>query len=715
MENKTVDLVAKLLANENITVVHGNVSTASFNIETRILTLPMWKEMSADLTGMLVGHEVGHALFTTTEFFEHDVKNRLFFGYLNVLEDVRIEKFMKRLYPGLRKTFIAGYKELNDMDFFGINSQDLSELNLIDKINLYFKAGYNCGVTFSKKEKQFVDRAEKLETIQEVIQLAKELFQEAKDKQQEEKEALKAVVEEAEEDEDGEEQDSDDDQGAGDSDEDDEETSDEEGEDESGDDESDEEGEDESDEEGEDESDEEGEDESETSEEVEPDMDSELASSTDMSYQEKVAELTESNTTYEYWELQKFSYNPIVTHKELNKFFAGRTANTTASSFRLENLDKLKQNSSRVVNYLIKEFEMKKAATAYKRATISKTGRLDMSKVYNYKLSDDIFKRVSMVKDGKNHGMIILVDWSGSMQKCIDNTVDQVVNLAMFCQRSQIPYQVFAFSTAFATAEYTNRPKLDIANIPKGVLEVNNSNLSLLELFSNTMSGTEFNTMVSNLKLHLAHLRLGFTPLNESLAFMNEYIPTFKQKFNVEKMTFITLTDGQGDMLTPVGGDSYRGLIWDKDGSRVSVKNFIRNPNNKKDYLVATSSTSQTNVLLTMIKDSHDVTVLGFFITKIANRELSTMLNATYDTVRNADVTIARIKKEIKDHGFASLKGTGRDDLFVVPADTKIKERSLNGISGDKSARQIASQFGKALNVQKTSRVLLNNFIAYIA
>ena len=63
---------------------------------------------------MLVGHEVGHALFTPNEDPPKDIPH----SFLNVCEDARIEKLMKRKYPGLSKTFFNGYKELNDEDFF---------------------------------------------------------------------------------------------------------------------------------------------------------------------------------------------------------------------------------------------------------------------------------------------------------------------------------------------------------------------------------------------------------------------------------------------------------------------------------------------------------------------------------------------------------------------------------------------------------------------
>ena len=38
--------LAKLLATEDLVVEHQNVDTAQFNVETRVLTLPLWKKAS---------------------------------------------------------------------------------------------------------------------------------------------------------------------------------------------------------------------------------------------------------------------------------------------------------------------------------------------------------------------------------------------------------------------------------------------------------------------------------------------------------------------------------------------------------------------------------------------------------------------------------------------------------------------------------------------
>ena len=57
-------LLAKLMSEEDIRVEHKQIETAYFDVVNRVLALTMWKDMSSDLYDLLVGHEVGHALYT---------------------------------------------------------------------------------------------------------------------------------------------------------------------------------------------------------------------------------------------------------------------------------------------------------------------------------------------------------------------------------------------------------------------------------------------------------------------------------------------------------------------------------------------------------------------------------------------------------------------------------------------------------------------------
>ena len=187
------DLSAKLLAQENITVVRSNTKTASFDVSSRVLTIPLWKDMTPEIEDMLQCHEVGHALFTDAEswvkaFDSFEKKSqRTMHGYMNVVEDARIEKLMKRRFPGSRKSFFAAYKLLMQRDFFKLRGKDVNKMLLIDRINLYFKGGIAAGVKFNDEEKVWVDKVDRVETIDEVIELSKQIYEFSKTKAKERK------------------------------------------------------------------------------------------------------------------------------------------------------------------------------------------------------------------------------------------------------------------------------------------------------------------------------------------------------------------------------------------------------------------------------------------------------------------------------------------------------------------------------------------------
>jgi hypothetical protein len=54
---------------------------------------------------------------------------------------------------------------------------------------------------------------------------------------------------------------------------------------------------------------------------------------------------------------------------------------------------------------------------------------------------------LTILPDAKNHGMMMLLDWSGSMCDVIKQTVDQLMNLIWFCQKINIPFEVYLFTS----------------------------------------------------------------------------------------------------------------------------------------------------------------------------------------------------------------------------------------------------------------------------
>ena len=118
-------ILARLLANENITVEQTNHSTAYFDIDKRILGIPYWKDISSDLYDLFVGHEIGHALYTPADGWHSSTRKipNCPRAYVNIIEDIRIEKLVLNKYPGLLSGFMRGYQDLLNRDFFGIKDR----------------------------------------------------------------------------------------------------------------------------------------------------------------------------------------------------------------------------------------------------------------------------------------------------------------------------------------------------------------------------------------------------------------------------------------------------------------------------------------------------------------------------------------------------------------------------------------------------------------
>lgn len=699
------DLTAKLLAQENLTVIRTNGRTASFDVGTRVLALPLWKDMTPEIESMFILHEVGHALFTTgddwyktIESYEPKMRS-IIKGYMNVVEDARIEKLVKRRFPGSRKTFFSGYKQLLDRDFFKLKGRNVNEMILIDRINLYFKGGLTLGVKFDAEEKQFIHRIDNIETMEEMIALALELYEFTKTRREADKKAyLEGDIEFTNEDDDDFEMEYDE--------------------------------EDEDDGYGEDESGDNADENDEAEQGGDGDNEDEgLESKTDEALNESLEELADTSTIYQYYEFEtKMFKDPIVDFKtiinetaEVDEFI--KTSMEEGRHSHNKDFDKFMIESERMVNYLVKEFEMKKSAAAYRRAQVSKSGSLDMSKVFAYKLTDDIFRRITTVPDGKNHGMVFLLDWSGSMDQVISPTIRQVINLAMFCRRINIPFEVYAFSGSYSREEYQNEYYRQRNNFVHELHEVvdrnimfSDSDFALLNLFSSKMSNLEFKTMArrftSREVFWTRNYSLGDTPLNDALLYFLDYVPKFKRMHNIDKLSVVTLTDGCGGTLRT----NKRMKTMDYgDNGKVKIKNFVTDRVTQKTYAADSYSSSQTTTLLKMIKDRYDVTTLGFYI--CMNRR-SNLYSAYRDNLGAEcnETFILEARKQFSEKGFYSMMGTGRDELFIIPeASTRINDDVEVEVSSDMSAATIARKLGKTMNTKKTSRILLDRFIGYVA
>ena len=701
--------LARLLATENLIVEHRKVPTASFDVDRRVLTLPMWDKASDVVFDMLVGHEVGHALFTPNEDWR-DIADCPK-DFVNVIEDARIEKLMKRKYPGLRKSFAGGYQELNDRDFFSVANEDIDSFSLIDRINLHFKIGASALIPFSIEEQVFVARTDLAETFEEVLQIAVDVHEFSKQEkvmdmpapQPSESETESTDGEETEQQTEAQAESSDEDQpntqgGASSS----------------------------------------GAD----LEDVRDDwydedgnlMDDEGGfEGGDTSETQRAFDNASENLSSRH--VNNPIYVEIPNKIDLDKHVVDWTTlhdwidSQAYEAEKYEEVDskylEFRKQSQKEVNYLVKEFECRKSADAYARAGQSKTGVLDTSKLHTYKYNEDLFKKVTIVPDGKNHGLIFILDWSGSMANELLPTVKQLLNLTAFCKKVQIPFEVYAFTNEWVVAQRAMNP--DDFNEREFGKDVKKNTVHIDEYFylinfiSSRSNARDYERMCKNLWREASvyrnytgyqstiGLQLSGTPLNESIILLNYMIPEFKKQNDLQKVNVCILSDGEGCAI----GYGHEIYLDHKDEyvvrpRRLDYYQVLRDRETGITYK-AFDYDNITNTFIQQVRDRNPgVNVIGFRI--LAGNQLASFVGryAVYENYHAVQKQWKKEKSAIIPNPIAYSA------LYAISNNALNESTEFNVESGAKKG-DISRAFKKMLSNKSNNKKLLSSFIGYVS
>ena len=721
--------LAKLLATEDIVVEHKQCETAQFNVHTRVLTLPMWEKASVRVYDMLVGHEVGHALFTPDQDPPKDIPHDI----VNVCEDARIEKLMKRKYLGIAKTFYRGYTELSDKDFFQIENEDIDTFNLADRINLYYKIGSFVDIPFTTREKEIVDLVGSTETFEDMENAARVVYEYCL--QEKESESEKEHIDEAEEQMEMESK-------APDLGEDTTEYEDQEFEETESDKEPSQSTEMES-----------GSTHSDQIPEFPEDIEVQTAESLDAKLRDLVNTQGHENV---YTELPKVNLDTIIAknsevHAEIDEYYNARAAEWDKDEHMSDafpkgifdfvdaDFTKFKRNAQKEVNYLVKEFECRKAASSYARATTSRTGVLDTTKLHTYRYNEDLFKKITVLPDGKNHGLVFVLDWSGSMNRVMLDTIKQLYNLVWFCRKVSIPFEVYAFSNEWysSRSEYYGRDselfeeKVEHYEAKEGHLHVDNKFALMNILTSKVNSKTLEHQMINVWRLATSfascmrysgytttfynyppRLSLSGTPLNESLVALHQVLPQFQKQNKVEKVQCIILTDGEAYQLP------YRVNVkrhWENEeylGSRScnGEHSFLRDRTVGKTYRFGWSYHEFTDALLKNLKDKFPT--VNFIGIRVIEKRDALRFARLYHMEYTDDYS--KIEKDWKKQKSFTITKSGYDAYFALSSDNLADDAEFE-VQEDATKAQIKRAFAKSLKTKKLNKKVLGEFISLVA
>ncbi len=705
--------LAKLLATEDLVVEHKKVETAQFNVHTRVLTLPMWEKASNTVYDLLVGHEVGHALYTPDEDWTDKVKVPP--QFVNIVEDARIEKLMKRRYPGLAKTFFNGYKELADDDFFQIGDEKVDEMNLADRANLWFKIGNFTDILIERgEETEIINQIAKTETFPEVLTAAEALYKYCKQKQQEE---TKIQLDDLQSQDSGASQ-----QPASDF------SDQQEGEN------------DQPESDGSD-----GAPSSETSQQQKNDApvggerDEEPEVKTMDNLEEALKELV-NRDGYEnvYLELPQLDLKKIVVpnaeiHNRCRDEWESWLNNLLYTQEVVfgdvdSQFNQFKRSAQKEVNYLVKEFECRKAADSYSRASTARTGVLDCTKLHTYKYNEDLFRKVTTLADGKNHGLVFVLDWSGSMCDVMLDTVKQLFNLVWFCKKVAIPFEVYAFTSDYPLVSYDEQGNASLRELAykkkDGLLQVGEW-FSMMNLLTSKVNGKTLEEQMKNI-YRLAYsfgrwtqtrypvptgLSLSGTPLNEALISLHQILPKFQKENKLQKVQCVVLTDGEACMI------KYHREVqrhWEQEPfmgtAHIGPNAFLRDRKTGNTYSCDTEWHGFTDILLQNLRDRFtDINFIGIRV--LEGRDAGNFIRR-YCGYYGPDYE--KVMTAWKKEKAFTIKKSGYHSYFGLSANA-LAQNSEFEVAEDATKSQIKSAFVRSLKSKKMNKKILGEFVELVA
>jgi len=771
-------ILAKVLATENITVEFDpSAKTAKFDIANRRLSMPVLKEDESEcVTDMFIGHECAHALYSPYREKDKNSKggwwieaeeiggtlNAMYVqDIMNIVEDVRIEKLMKEKFPGLGRDFNAAYRELADRDFFDTKGIDINTLSFVDRMNLHFKCGSFMNIAFSNDEQTIVDLVDNAKTFDDVINASTKVFEFVKGKkinmpEIKQNASASSNTNQDEESGDGEssitvtgnstdkkneqKQSSNSNPNPN------------------------------------------GVEESETqnqSKSVSNDRQGGTGSAPDMllprittqkAFDEKSKTMINNKieysttTTLPVPDLKKIIFPYSKTHEAINEHYinyAKHNENAKLLAAIKESYSELIKSVNPMINTLIKQFEMKKAADLQKRTSISRTGKIDCDRIFKYKVTDDIFSRFSKIAEGKNHGLVMYVDWSSSMQGATDDVLTQIIMMVQFCRRMGIPFDVYMFTshsdifTCYGLAsrngvgtlkQYkttggrTTRNKHGSASTNDENEESTNlSEFALIHFLSSSMTKTQLNDAMYNTyligkmitgygtefgKTHARrsvpnYFSQGNTPLDPAILCAMYMVPEFQEKHKVQIMNTIFLTDGESGysyFTSYSQSDQYYSERYTSD---------VISPINKKSYRANDKSSSDT--MLRIFREVTGSNAIGFYIAATPYCRYTNDDSKDFKKTLK-EKTFIEAPKMLKEKFYNyttreyELRGKdylnhGYDRLFILPNHIEMVDdlEDLNNLNDNASLVRIRNTFMKSVEKRGNSRAFLNRFADVIA
>jgi hypothetical protein len=696
--NSSLSIFARALATENLSFSFDpTAETASFDVKQRHLVMPVWN-VSETVQTMLIAHEISHALWTPYEQSEAILDAAEKQGYdktllqriANVVEDVRIEKLMKDKYPGTRRDFFLGYKEIVDRDMFSFSKMDIPNATIINRLNLHFKWGVPgfLDVPFSREEQQIVDEVDAVVTFEEVYEVAKRLYDHP---------SMQGVREQMEKQK-GQQPDN--------------------------------------------------------GKMHKGDGAADFAEFTNGGKKDGEEYSHPTLTISPIKEMDKAILSTEFLLSEFEKSNEGRPLN-------LDNYRKFVKDSDAFVRQLASQFDRRKAADEIRRERPKQTGMLNLDRLHQYRTHDDIFISKIVKQDGKNHGIVFLLDFSGSMGHRLSDTLLQVIQLVWFCEKVKIPFEVFSFTDVNARAihghdqyekmfkelqkqgmEYDAVVEF-LHNLPSQnpkPTSVRYEDTRLVNLASSRDSAGKRERLLAYIYeslivdersvMYPGCLHLHGTPTVEAVAIASQFMQDWVQQQNIQIPTFMLVTDGQANGVSIENHKMADSFYYLKDGSTITVVNEIYGTAyrfNMKDYFGQCVSNIAIAGMMESMRTKLNARIVGMYVAGhnlhsnefinfcLSNEERRELQTSTRGIEWDGSQRQKAAEQGYKDGAIVCHPDAypGFDSFFICKTPKIVKDADAIADSG--TFTKIKNTFVKTMAKRSVSRVFLTRYVDIVA
>jgi len=407
----------------------------------------------------------------------------------------------------------------------------------------------------------------------------------------------------------------------------------------------------------------------------------------------------------------------------------------------VQGLSEFKTKSTKNVAVLIKEFNRKKSAFQYSRATVSSTGCINVNKLHAFKYDDNIFKSITQLADAQNHGMLFFIDYSGSMRNTISSVIRQTMQLVMFCKAVGIPFAVYGFSGNGNGCTYNKdaQPGISLSFDGTKIFELVNSSLKKADYeqtmreFYATAWYMDNNTEYGDTFCFRSIIEsFGATPLYQMLIVGHQLAVDFRKKHNVQKMNITVLSDGEGGALTFAHGATPKNAIAEQ---KTKSKRSVQICGNQVEWFNYDNPSLYRNLICSLRKVA-GCTVIGYFIAdRPSDYKKQSILSIacrgeTRQTWRDATVVFDKMRAASRKTKVLHIKdGFGYDDFFVfdgwkslsnTDSDLSFSEWDDssdvgNDFSSASSQTRLAKTFTKFSEEKKTAMFFLMKFAEIVS